>query len=78
MKWVQVFEWSEMPEPLREDWKRTERPNNNACYSWYPNCDDEDWELPDLKGRMNGWLLTQGMVEDRTDEYYYVLISVSW
>lgn len=77
MKNLQVFNWLEMPQKLR-DWFREdylgELPNNGSFYKWYPSeiYTEEEKEL-------NIWLFSQGMVLDiHMISMFHVLILVEW
>jgi hypothetical protein len=76
MKRIQVFDWLKMPYPLENDFQDWAEANNDSYIRFYPNRKDNLYD-PCFQKRVVNWLLGQGM-EIETDEYFYVLIYVSW
>jgi len=76
MEKIQVFNWLKMSSPLSDDFQDWAEATNDSYIRFYPNRRDSLYD-PRFQKRMVNWLLGQGM-EVETEEYFYVLIHVSW
>lgn len=60
--------------------------NNGVCYDWFPSWADIDVEYPHFKTEQeqkaaklfNEWLVENGMIWDKEDELFSVLVDLSW
>lgn len=52
---------------------------NDTYYNWYPSRAEEyDGAKQEAAVLFNAWLIGQGMKIDWDDEYFHVLIYISW
>jgi len=76
-KLVQVFDWLKMPSQLNDEFLDWAECDNGAYIRWYP-VENSIYIKSELKDKVNNWLLENGMEVDTNDQYFYVLIHVSW
>ena len=92
METKQLFDWFNMPHEFSEQESTIliggyEGCGNDTYHRWYPdrvNKPHGKYEYfktqQELKAgkELNQWLLDNGMEIDKSDEYFHVLIHVSW
>lgn len=80
MELKQLFKWSDMPNEFAGEeaclvFSGFDGADGGHYYRWYPNEVKED-NLPGKE--LNQWLLDNGMIIDKDDKYFYVLIYIDW
>lgn len=82
MRTVQVFDWQDMPEEVKQDFlkEQSESVANGTYIEWFPSTMPSGYShlTPPQVDLINTWLREQGMMEDKSDDLFYVLINVFW
>lgn len=74
MKTLQVFEWLNMPSEVQDELAADSEATGDSYHRWYPKSDND---VP-YKAKVNQWLLDNGMQVEGGNEYFHVLIHISW